>query len=765
MRYIVCCCYLLLLCAVRGGAQPQCNAALFQSLAPQASQSATLLYSSRGTRCDAQFAGNSYLDCGTGNTATYTSISIAMATSGPGGSDGVCANFTLGQMAPLSTACYQYYAPPPQQPTVEIQPLYVGVALTRAFIYYPLTAVGPYTVPFTYAQFGGDNDTAGVCDTAAAACSQAELQQVPQALQCDASYIFATWQDTGTATAVQQNCGALSDLPQSILESDPSLCQAACCAACNDTGTSPTNYTRSWRRWPVGPEGQVFRPGSPQLRVFGAVIVSNRSDFAGGEVVAFQSVVTGEDGQLSFIGGLQSNQDYVSVLRHVRVRVNQARRAPAALQQLDGYVVRFRYGAQTDSSSSCDMGAGNPYARTKQPSPCLSRLNATLAQLVPPVVPADASPMDLGAGTVPTQTSLGNLSQCSFFWLPSQAALDGMLIVPSPTQFRMPVSQQASQLWPSLVDPFASQCPYTSTDPQYFAQYQGLPGWELNQSSGLPLTKSGCQMSNDCNVYSQTFLGFLNGDAMGNATLAMELAGPPPESLFPGYVIATPNVWWHDNSLVYDIGLTYPAQTGYEVLAQVVDQVFVHQQQQLYLYALTASTLCGGNPLLGTGFLQPVVTTLSDEPVLQGPGILRINCSTVVGVNASVFYVNNTTPVTNSELTINLVGGTTSVVRVLHLRFPAAAAAYNSVAPPFLACTLQLLDPTFMRPYSEARTFACVRQGNASNVLENIPEQAPSVSTLAFYIGIAVIIGALVLIAVGGIIAAVAARPGTPESM
>lgn len=754
----------------QGSNSAQCHAGVFQSLPQQGLGAATLLYSLRGTPCDTPYTASSYMNCGTGSGATYTTLSFAMATTGPGGTEGVCANFTVDRMAPSSVACFRYYQPPTAQATAIMEPLYIGVALTRAFIYYPLTLLGSgasNVVPFTYAQFGGDSNATDFCASSINTSNTCLLPAVQQQNTnlCDASYIASTWGDVGSDAAVVDQCGPLSDPPQEILEAQSNVCKSVCCTTCNNSGTATSNFTLNYRRWAVGPAFQIYRPGPPQLRVFGAMVVSKTPNLAEGEYVTFQAPVNGGDGEISFEGGLQSNQDYLSILRHVRVRVNQWNRAPAALRQLDGYLALGRYAEQTSAASWCDMGASNPYATAKQPSPCLSAINTTLAARAPQVVPPNASPQALGAGLVPTQSSLGNRSACSFFWLPSELATAGKVIVPNPQEFNVPVATQPGLLWPQLTNPTSSVCPGTNGDPQYFQQYQGLPGWQREQPSGEPLVKSICQMSNEVNAYAQAFLGYFNNEAMGNVTLAIELAGPPPPSLVPTYNIGAPNVWVHDQSLVVDVGLTYPAYTGYEVLLQLAAQTFVHQVQNQYLYSVVGGlTRCTGDPVTGLGTLMPVLTTIasaSESPGLQGNSTLRMNCTTIQKGPGTVWFINgtNSTSVPNSSITVNLLAGTTQNTGVFQVRFPPSTLPlYTALQPPFLSCTLELLSPDLKTPYGETVTVGCVTEGNVSQVHVVVPEQPESGSKTALYIGLAVAGGAVLILGIVGIIVALVTK-------
>lgn len=740
---------------VRAQVAPVCTRQLFESTTNFSTQSMVLLYSQRGTRCNSPNQGNAQLDCGTSSTATYTTYSFAAATSGfQQPTSGLCARFNISQVAPAAVGCHQYENAPADQPVSTIRPVYVGAAITRAFISYPLQQARALTLPFTWAQFSSTNTSSCPVLDPNATCSGATLQQpagfVRDGNNCDATYIRSVWGDTAQSADVYDHCGGFfSDPITQILPVSDGSCASACCATCG------TNQSASYRRWPVGPRCQVFSIGPPTLLAYGAVQVSNNADLSAGETILFQQRVTGSDGSASFNGGLTSSRDYISTQRKARVHVNAVRLGLSDLRQIPGYAVvcslvdsgQVPVGSK---SNVCDQGAGNPYITDKGPPPCLQQFgNGSLADQVPPVALFPPSSEDTGIGRVPTQTSLQNAS-CSFFFVPFASPAVGVL---DPAQFAKPIKDQVSNMWTGLDGPDTTTggttCPGAGS--MFFPNYTNVPGWQPNASTGEPLVTSVCQMAAALNNYSATFLQIFNSMIIPDVEEAKRLTGPPPPFLMPQYDIGAPNWWLHDGSLMFDAGQTFPQQQGFELLLQLADDRWLQQEENMQDYALNQGSQCYVRLVNGTGLVQPVVDSLTSSiPGDPSTGSLQIACTTHFGAQVVLSLpATPNVPLANQSVPLNITPGTTGVVGPIIMNYTRAK---NVTVSPYISCTMQLVD-AMNRTYGPVLTRGCIRVDSIGDVVElaNAPQDDDDDLNLAIVgsvVGVVFVLAVVALVAV-----------------
>lgn len=726
---------------------PRCTSELFQEAAAASNQpdatidstsGAQLMYIKRGQLCDAD------MDCG--DRGLQTTLSIALATSGEGTSQGVCAKIEITNAPPPVSGCEQVYDAPEGQLTNLLEsPLYVGITTTRSFVYYPLQPVDKVnSVPYCYAQFN-DTTTSGACTFTT--CAQATLVSPTSTNddQCDAAYIDSTWGDNKYASIIMEKCGALADSPQDIIKQDKSACYESCCAQCN-SAVQDTTY----RRWPFGPQCQVFRVGAPQLRIFGGLVVSLSPDLTDGEEIRFQTPRTNAAGQQAYNGGLPQRAEILSASRKVRMLVNQQARGPSALRRIDGYVVICSGTVQQTVRGTCDMGAPNPYVQTPQPNQCLSQYRPFVSDSIPLVAPPNAAPDELGTGTVPTFNSLDDIGisgKCSWYYVPQDRA-QNVLNMPNSASFaNRPISQLTQVLWPSLSADAegGTNCPGGSTDAEYFDKYIGVPGWQLDPDTMQPLVTSICQMSHALNNYSQVYK---TQYALSlNGPLAKEQSAPEPPWLLPEFDIIRPNWWLHDQSLVFDLGLSYPQRTALELLVQLSDEEFIPRELTNDLFAVAAEqSSCGAVVGNGTGGVQIAVKglyiTSSTEEV---PQYMMINCTTALNATVRLFLPNGTA--VNNQTQILPFTALTNVVTLAHtlnMSFTPQA-EYSPLTAPYVQCKVQLLDNELV-PYGALTVIGCrTTLGNASLAVEYGDPHDLGGSTTALYIALGVA-GALVII-------------------
>lgn len=731
-------------------ALPDCSNQLFRraigqsNLSPNALNSSTgaqYMYVARNQLCDVD------MDCG--SLKKQMTISVALATSGQGMAQGVCAKFEVVQIPPFSNECLQVFQAPPGQLSNQLsRPIYIGITVTRSFVYYPLVPVNKInSVAYTYAQFSSTTSPPDfTCSTTPNACDAAFLQTLKSASAsvCTPEFISDNWGDSQNDPLIMEKCGANADFPQEIFITDSKSCGQTCCSPCGSSASRTT-----FRRWPFGPQCQIYAVQPPQLRVYGGLVVSFNSDLSDGEEVRFQTPVDA-DGTITYVGGLQSNLNFLSASRKIRVHVNQRAQAPSSLQRIDGYVVVCSSAKQTTRRMTCDMGASNPYVQSPVESPCLTAYSPQLAQTVPKVAPAGATPDQLRTGTVPTYTSMNNPDwQCSWYYVPqnqSQAIINS----PNAAVFAKEIrSRMALALFPNLATPDGANtiCPGNNAGIEYFDKFVGVPGWELDPATMQPKVTSICQMSHALNTYAQLYQSFYS--VSHDADAAMAQAAPPPIWLLPEYSIARPNWWLHDEGLMFDLGLTYPQRTGLELLVQLSEEEYMSLEIVDELFRLklpeTSCAVVVGN---GTGSMQLAVQGLYPSTQVNSVSqFMQVNCSTTRNGTVTLRYPNGTV-VNNATNLLPFEALQSGVVlaHVLSMSF-VNQTQYVVNDGPFVQCTVQLLNDQ-LKPYGDLTTLMCrTTLGNASLAVtyaEEIDIQEGSRTFL--YVGLGVVGGVLVIL-------------------
>jgi hypothetical protein len=733
---------------------PDCSNLLFSQVVADSNQpdalinstsGAQLMYVARGETCD------SSMECGSPTSPRrLMTLSIALATSGEGTSQGVCSKIEVEKVPPISQECYQAYRAPAKQLTNRLDtPIYVGVTTTRTFVYYPLQPLGLLnTIAYTYAQFSSNGTQTGC---AFPVCSQATLRGIGKP-DCDATRIKAKWGDSEDNVNITLHCGALADPPNPIITTDTSSCREACCMSCNSA-----TQNISYRRWPIGPQCQVFRVGAPQLRIYGGLVVSNFEDLSNGEEIRFQTPVETQGLKTTYKGGLQSNSNFYSTKKHVRVHVNQRAQGPSSVEQIKGYVIMCSSTDQTSKYSTCDMGAANPYVQSPEPSPCLSLNYPEISGSIPLVAPPNTQPLGLSTGTVPTKTSLGDRGPCSWYFVPQDRA-ENVINAPNAKAFKnLPSNQMASALWPNMAaaDLGDTTCPGGSTDGYYFVNFTGVPGWELDPETNEPLTTTVCQMSHALNNYSAMYWSYFS--VSQDADAAMAEAAPAPVWLMPEYSIARPNWWPHDSGMMYDLGLTYPQRTALELLVQISENAFVTAESLEDLFAIaepeTACTAVVGN---GTGHLQLAVqglyTSSTTTVVTQ---YLQVNCSTALNGTVQLKLPNGTSVnALNGILPFDTLDSGIVLAYTLFMSF-VPQQTYSPNARPFIQCAVQLMNEQ-QEQYGDLTIIGCrTTLGNASLAINYGEGEDQSGSRLWLWISLGVIGGAVVVLTIVVIIIAV----------
>lgn len=726
----------------------QCTDAVFQEAAAQSNlpgstavnitSGAQLMYTLRGELCEAG------MECGTRNLQTV--FSVALSTSGSGTAQGVCSKITVTEVPPpVQPACKQEYNGPPNQITNGLESeIHIGVTTTRSFIYYNLIPADKVnSVAFCYAQFNTSNPAVGACQFGPP-CAQASLASETPEQQCTARKIEDTWGDSAFDAEVLDRCGSETDLPQEIIGQRPGFCKEACCSSCN-TATQPYSF----RRWPIGPQCQVFRVGPPQLRIFGGLVVSLDPTFADASVtdeVRFQTASTNDAGQVIYQGGLPQQQTFFSPSKRVMVHANQMARSSTSLLKVNGYVIVCSSTVQSTKYPTCDMGTANPYIQTPEPSQCLANYPPFVANSIPLVAPPDATPDQLSTGTVPTFNSLGAIGKCSWYYVPQELVSETADVVNDGQLATTILSQQSQALWPHLQTQSAldTKCPGGVDDGEYFTKFIGVPGWELDPDTNKPRVTTVCQMSHALNNYSKVYKQqyLLTGDA----ELAKEQAAPAPPWLLPNYNIIRPNWWLHSHSLVFDLGLTYPHRTALELLVQVSDETYIASELTSDQFAVAVpQSQCESVVGNGTGKVQLVVrglySTSSTSTVSQ---YVQINCTTAINGTTKLYkpdgtQVNNQT----QRLPFTALTGLVTPIHTLNMTF-APQALLSPNAAPFVTCEVQLLNDKY-EPYGDLVLLGCrTTLGNASLGVEYAEDPKFGGSSTALYIGLGVL-GALVI--------------------
>lgn len=731
---------------------PQCTQEVFQQAAAESNQpeptvnitnGGQLMYIRRGELCT-----DARMDCGEKNLQTI--FSVAVSTSGSGTAQGVCSKIEVEQVPPPTIGgCRQVFNAPPNQLLNDLaSPIYIGLTTTRAFVYYPLIPAEKInSVAYCYAQFNSSNSSAGGCSFPAP-CAQVDLVNgaTPQQAQeqCTSTKINAVWGDDPLDQTVLDHCGSEADLPQGFINQKPGYCYTSCCAQC---GTAVNNT--SYRRWPIGPQCQVFRVGAPQLRVFGGLVVSTDptfNDTSLGDEVRFQTPKTNPTtGRTSYQGGLPQQDTFVSASGKLLVHVNQMARSPTSLFAVNGYVVICSGTVQTTRYPTCDMGVSNPYVQSPQPSQCLSNYPPLVSDSVPNVAPPNATPDQLGTGTVPTFNSLGTIGKCSWYFVPDEKITSVTNPRSAAAFATTPVSEQAGALWPNLAANLEldTKCPGGSDDGAYFSQFVGVPGWELDPDTNQPRVTSVCQMSHALNNYSLTYKQQYNLTG-GDAELAKQRSEPAPPWLLPNYNIIRPNWWLHSQNLVFDLGLTYPHRTGLELLVQVADEKYIPLElaSDPFVLAVPQSS-CDAVVGNGTGSLRLAVRGL--YTVVNATAIsqyVQISCATVNDTVVRLYQSNGTQLNQTNPLPFAAVPGVVTLIHSLNMSF-APQSQYSPNAAPYIQCTAVLLNEK-LEAYGTEIVLDCrTALGNASLAVKYSEEQSFGGSTTALYIGLGVVGAAL----------------------
>lgn len=421
-------------------------------------------------------------------------------------------------------ACGQY-------PCTAVAPILISAAISRVYVRYNLFPLG--TVPFSFLPVDDD----GVACGSPASCT-CELSGSDQIL--DQGPCVVTDPIT---SALDANCGANRDPDSGFSDSLNYACNSVCCASCPAQSTpNPSTH----KRWAVDPVCTVYQLSGSQWVGHGGFFVDVPN--TGGAQQLFVEIQDMTEGVMEVGDVMGVPRIRVFVNRHYN---GQSSTFGAGSQFTSGLVVICDYNPEEKSAA---LGKVNPFVTLIPPFEYNGHNITAPLFRVPPL---DASPADLGAGTVITQ-NIWNKNVSMFYIPPELQSL-----------FASTIQGGYMERQDSVLQEWKTTQPFNFKDAAWWDAYTSVPGWQLNANGSAPRVPSPCFMSHAINTYADAYATAFGANG-GNATAAKISAGPPPPWMMPNNDITKPG-WWpnvggDDSELWFDISTVLPgSQSAYEV--------------------------------------------------------------------------------------------------------------------------------------------------------------------------------------------------------
>lgn len=411
-----------------------------------------------------------------------------------------------------------------------VSPIVVTGLSSRVYVKYNLFSIGQ--VPFSFLPVDDD----GVACGSPASCEcefsgSGVLEQGP-----------CTITDT-IAAPLNTNCGANRDPDTGFSDSLNQACNSVCCASCPAESTAnPSTH----KRWAVGPTCTVYQlSGSQWVGHAGFFVdVTNTN----GPQQLFVKIQDMTEGSVELDEAMGINHIRAYINKHYTGKLSSLGVSPSVTS---GLVVVCDYNPDGNSAA---LGKVNPYVNLKSPFTVETH---TVSDPIFRVPGTTASPSNLGAGKVPTQTIFAK--NVSMFYIPAEYQ----------SAFASNFGGGYLEHQNDVLSEWKLGSPANFKNASWWDAYTNVPGWQLNPTDMTPKVPSPCQMSHEINTYANTYATAFSMNG-GNATAAKETAGTPPKWLMPNYDITKPN-WWpnvgdEDSEVWFDIGTVLPgSESAYEV--------------------------------------------------------------------------------------------------------------------------------------------------------------------------------------------------------
>ena len=447
-------------------------------------------------------------------------------------------------------------------------PVQVSVFGSRPIQRYRLKETG-IKIPFALIQTEYSNTTANSPCTAQADCAGSKV--VIEKERCTETFVSNNYfnsngltPDTDSSVVTPQlnsSCGAFRDPITTIHDTN---CGAFCCNPCsNITGQ---NEYRTKRIYAYGPMCTAFQIDTSiivndlfaSVRLGGNVLPSS--------VIGLNMKPGAPDHHiLRTRTGCNAHPAFVNENRTMRIEITDKSVTAAPDLAADGdYILLCDYNDNLTSVTAREIqsqGVYNPYLQKSYADLFKFQLESQAHSEIPYENEAEGATFlnAVGAGTVPTQASLGG--SLSWFYI---------------TAGHFDYLRQRTQ--PNILNGWANGAGVLChpNDTRLEENYN-IPG--LDVSSEASEFQTPCQMSGALNEYSALFNTTLYTNGTEAAYTAVETAfGDPPMGLHPNYLLERPNMWINLDEkgaaeLIYDpiVGASSPVY--FEIAIDVVDHV------------------------------------------------------------------------------------------------------------------------------------------------------------------------------------------------
>lgn len=262
----------------------------------------------------------------------------------------------------------------------------------------------------------------------------------------------------------------------------------------------------------------------------------------------------------------------------------------------------------------------------------------------------------------------------------------------------------------------------------YYSDYDGLAGWELDPDTSLPLSPSPCQMSEALNQLAANFTA--DPGTFVSQQPCQVLLGQPSPYLPPGYSLQQPNYVLNElggtltrslnapgcgisevaaSELYIDLSTVLMAYLGPSASAGVVNSAsgcgysFAGQLRVNNITSPSPSPSPGGHPLTAYGTFVVAIS----NPV-QAPATFRIHAAcnaSTVGHSGSPQW--NVSPLQPNDYTIQVVGGGSAVSQPMQFVLTGLAPSLTPQTPLEVDCGVQVFLPDDPSKPAAAGGFRC----------------------------------------------------------
>ena len=416
-------------------------------------------------------------------------------------------------------------------PCTAVAPILISSVVSRVYVRYNMFPIG--TVPFSFLPVDDDGVTCG--SPASCTCELSGTNQMIEQGPCTITDPITSPLDT--------NCGANRDPDSGFSETLNRACNSVCCASCPAQSTpNPSTH----KRWAVDPVCTVYQLSGSQWIGHGGFFVDVPN--TNGAQQLFVKLGDMSEGAIEIgnVMGIPRIRAFVN--RHYN---GQSSTFGAGSQVTSGLVVVCDYNPDEKSGA---LGKVNPFVTLLPP---LMYNNYTITDEIFRVPPVNASPGQLGAGTVITQNNWGK--NVSMFYIPPEF----QSLFASTIQGGYFESQQ------DVLLEWQSNQGSGFQNAAWWDAYTNVPGWQLNSNGSSPKVPSPCFMSHEINTYADAYATAFSMNG-GDAEAAKITAGTPPPWMMPNNDITKPG-WWPnvggtENELWFDISTVLPgSSSAYEI--------------------------------------------------------------------------------------------------------------------------------------------------------------------------------------------------------